>query len=88
MGILHHLFDKADPEEQGSFCNDDEEHVDNMSAIDSEIARRTAEAEGAKTFDWDRDESIDTRYNRVIYEKDDDSDPDADFKEAKYRPGR
>ena len=87
MGRLHHLFDKASPEEKGSFCNDDEEHVDNMSAIDSEIARRTAESEGAATFDWERDDSIDTRYNRVIYEKGDDSDPDSDFKEVKYRPG-
>lgn len=88
MGKLHHLFDKAAPEEQGSFCNKAEGHVDNMSALNAEIACRTAEDEGAQTLHWDGDDDIDTRYNRMIREKDDDSDPDGDFKEATYRPGR
>lgn len=91
MGLLHHLFDMAKPEEQGSFCttDDESEHVQNMSAIDAEIAARTAEnIDEAKVIRWDGDDDLDTRYNRVIYEQENDFNPDDDFKQAKYRPGR
>lgn len=88
MGKLHHWFSKAEPEEQGSFCNDNREHVQNMSAFDAEVADRTAKTNGAETIHWSGDEEIDTRYNRVIMEKENDLVSDDEFSQAKHRPGK
>ena len=88
MGKLHHWFSKAEPEEKGSFCNEEQEHVDNMSAFDAEVMDRTAQADGAETIWWDGDDEVDTRYNHQIMEKDNDLVVDDDFQPAKHCPGR
>ncbi|MEO1351312.1 MAG: hypothetical protein AAFW84_21300 [Cyanobacteria bacterium J06635_15] len=88
MGIFRHLFWGAEPEEQGSFCDENGEHVENMIAFDAEVANRTAKASGAETSWWNFIGDADDRFNRVIYEKENDLVVDDKFKEAKYRPGK
>lgn len=88
MGKLHHWFSRAEPEEQGSFCDDENNHVQNLSSFETEVAARTASNDNAEVFFWDGDEEVDTRYNRMIVEKENDLVIDDEFKQAKYRPGR
>jgi len=89
MGRLHHLFEQAEPEEQGSFCKpENETHYNNMSAFDAEVTKRTAEEEGCDTLFWDGDDDVDTRYNHSILEQENDLVADDEFLPAKHRPGR
>ncbi|MEM9815548.1 MAG: hypothetical protein AAF827_03910 [Cyanobacteria bacterium P01_D01_bin.6] len=88
MGILNHLFWQAEPEELASFCNEEGHHVENMNAFNAEVAHRTAQASGAETSWWDYIGDVNDRFNRVIYEKENDLVIDDEFNEAKYRPGK
>jgi hypothetical protein len=92
----HHIFDKAAPEEQGSFCTtgtqgftgEPGEHVDNMDAFTAEVTSRSAESNGASSIFFDGDDDSGTRYNHVIVEKENNLNEDDDFQQAKHGPGK
>ena len=50
MGKLHHWFSRAEPEEQGSFCDEESNHVQNLSSFETEVAARTASNDNAEVF--------------------------------------
>ncbi|NEP17818.1 MAG: hypothetical protein F6J97_13085 [Leptolyngbya sp. SIO4C1] len=82
MDRFRHEFKKAKPEEQGSFCNEAGEHVNNLSDFSAEQAYRTAIDSGAEVVEWEGSDSPDTRHNHQIL------DADEYFEPAKYRPGK
>ncbi|MEM9906130.1 MAG: hypothetical protein AAF921_14020 [Cyanobacteria bacterium P01_D01_bin.44] len=82
MDSLRHWIEKAQPDEQGSFCDENGEHVENMGGFKTEKAARDAEGSGADVLRTEWDDDVEVRYNRRIYDAND------DFSEAKYRPGQ